>query len=144
MFTTTTSQSKPASRYRLIALVLGVCALAIPASASASYGSAPGSPPDPSGAPASDAVSENSGLVIPDHNALNESLGPVSRSPGVTGVEAPPIPPAGVSPVSSDGFDWADAALGAGVAMALVALGGAALLTARRRTTVSPSASAAS
>jgi hypothetical protein len=44
------------------------------------------------------------------------------------------------SPASGDdGFDWASAAIGAGVAMAIAALGGAAFLTVRRRTTVSPS-----
>jgi hypothetical protein len=41
---------------------------------------------------------------------------------------------------SSDGFDWASAGIGAGAAMALVALGGAALLTVRRRAAASPSA----
>jgi hypothetical protein len=46
------------------------------------------------------------------------------------------------SPVNAaDGFDWGDAALGAGAAMALVALGGTALFTVRRRPGVSPSAS---
>jgi hypothetical protein len=42
---------------------------------------------------------------------------------------------------SGDGFDWGDAALGAGAAMAVVALGGAVLFTVRRRPGVSPSAS---
>jgi hypothetical protein len=44
------------------------------------------------------------------------------------------------SPSANDGFDWGDAALGAGAAMALVAIGGAVLLTVRRRTAMSPSA----
>ena len=35
---------------------------------------------------------------------------------------------------SGDGFDWASALVGAGAALALAALGGAALLTVRRRT----------
>jgi hypothetical protein len=44
------------------------------------------------------------------------------------------------SPSAGDPFDWGDAALGAGITMAMVAIGGAALLTLRRRTAVSPSA----
>lgn len=44
------------------------------------------------------------------------------------------------SPASTDdGFDWLSAAIGAAAAMALGALGGAAFLTVRRRTAVSPS-----
>ena len=39
-----------------------------------------------------------------------------------------------------DGFDWASAAIGAGAVMAMVALGGAAFLTVRRRTAVASSA----
>jgi hypothetical protein len=41
---------------------------------------------------------------------------------------------------AANGFDWGSAAVGAGAAMALVALAGAALLTIRRRAPVSPSA----
>ena len=40
---------------------------------------------------------------------------------------------------SGDGFDWGSALVGAGAALALAALGAAALLTVRRRT-VTPSA----
>jgi hypothetical protein len=44
------------------------------------------------------------------------------------------------SPASlDDGFDWLSGAIGAAAAMALVALGGAAFLTVRRRTAVAPS-----
>jgi hypothetical protein len=43
-------------------------------------------------------------------------------------------------PAKTDGgFDWLSAAIGAAAAMALVALGGAAFLTVRRRTAVAPS-----
>jgi hypothetical protein len=131
--TTTTNQPRPGGRYRLIALVLGLCALAIPASASAFYGSAS----DNGSGPAPENVARNSGLVIPDHTALNESLAPVTRSHG----DPPPVISAS-SADPADPFDWADAALGAGITMALVAIGGAALLTLRRRTTVSRPASA--
>ena len=43
---------------------------------------------------------------------------------------------------TGDGFDWVSALVGAGAALALAALGSAALLTFRRRTAVSPSPSA--
>ena len=55
-----------------------------------------------------------------------EPTGVVSGSPADTG----------------DGFDWVSALVGAGAALALAALGSAALLTFRRRTAVSPSPSA--
>jgi hypothetical protein len=47
-----------------------------------------------------------------------------------------------IGPTASqpDGFDWGSAAVGAGAAMALVALGGATLLALRRRTAASPAA----
>jgi hypothetical protein len=64
--------------------------------------------------------------------SLNATIGPSPNQPTF----------APGSPSADDGFQWGDAALGAGAAMALVAFGGAALLTVRRRTTVSPSASA--
>jgi hypothetical protein len=135
-----TNGPRASTRYGLMALVAAICALAIPASASASYGSAPDSAPTPSGGPAPDGVPNNAGLVAPDHSALNGSLAPISGS-GPGGIEQPPA----TTPVSSphatgDQFDWADAALGAGITMAMVAIGGAALLTLRRRTAVSPSA----
>jgi hypothetical protein len=98
--------------------------------------------------------------VAPDHTSLNASLhspataqsddsspnGTVDQSPGYSSLNAISGAPAGEptfvsgSPSSVDSFDWADAALGAGVAMALITLGGVALLTLRRRTAVSPTA----
>lgn len=134
-FTTSTSQSRPAARLRLMALIAGVCALAIPASVSASYGSAPES----GTGSGSDGIARNSGLVAPDHTALNESLAPATGSNDAPGIDTPPAAPVESAP-SSDSFDWADAALGAGVVMAAVTLGGLALVTLRRRTAVSPSA----
>ena len=47
-----------------------------------------------------------------------------------------------VRATTGGGFDSASAALGAGAAIAVVALGGAVLFIVRRRPTVSPSASA--
>jgi hypothetical protein len=162
MFTTLTitKQSRHGARRHLIALTLAVCALAIPASAGASYGPA-SETAGPSGyGSASDGVPSNSGLVAPDHASLNASLnspttpqsggssfsGSLDPSSGYSSVNAISGAPAGeptvvsASPSSGDPFDWADAALGAGIAMAAVTLGGIALLTLRRRTTVSPSA----
>ena len=121
MFTTITTAGR-----RGLVIVLAVCSLAIPASATAFYGSAPesGAGNGSAGNPARD-----SGLVIPDHSALDASLAPVSGSGDARGVgQSPVLDPAPVG----DRFDWADAALGAGVAMALVALGAAALTAGRR------------
>jgi hypothetical protein len=132
---TTMSCSRRNARRRLIALALGVCALAVPASAAAwTYDSAPKS------APGAEMESSDSGLVAPDHTALNDSLAPLSGSqkPGVTGNSPTKI--VYDSPSAGDGFDWGDAALGAGVTMALVAIGGTVLFAARRRPGVSPSA----
>jgi hypothetical protein len=105
---TTTTRRARSARRRVIALVLGVCALAIPATASAA-------PQIPHGA---------------DYSSLSATPPPTSE---------PTV--ASDSPSDSgDGFDWRDAALGAGAAMALIALSGAVLFTVRRRPGVSPSA----
>jgi hypothetical protein len=105
---TTTAQRARSARRRVIALVLAVCALAIPASAGAVS-------PVPHGA---------------DYSSFSATPLPTSE---------PTV--AFVSPSNSgDGFDWGDAALGAGAAMALVALSGAALFAVRRRPGVTPSA----
>jgi hypothetical protein len=105
---TTTTRRTRSARRRAIALVLGVCALAIPASASAT-------PQIRHGA---------------DYSSFSATPPPTSE---------PTV--ASDSPSDSgDGFDWGDAALGAGAAMALIALSGAVLLTVRRRPGVSPSA----
>jgi hypothetical protein len=64
--------------------------------------------------------------------------GYTSAPPGSPGGPLPEKPTFASSPVSGDQFDWGDAALGAGAALALAAFGGAALLSVRRRTTMSP------
>jgi hypothetical protein len=159
MFTTlsTTKQPRPGVRHSLIALVLGICVLAIPASASGSYGSASD---DGGNSSVADNISRNAGFVAPDHTSLNASLNspttlPADDSPanvssdprgGYSSLNAISGSPADEptlvsgSPSAGDPFDWGDAALGAGITMAMVAIGGAALLTLRRRTAVSPSA----
>ena len=106
---TTTARRARKARQRVVALVLGVCALAIPATASAV-------PLIPHGA---------------DYSSVSTTSGPTSE----------PTAPLDSPSVSGDGFDLGDAALGAGAAMALTALGGAVLFTVRRRPGVSPSAS---
>ena len=139
MHTTLTATARLRRRGAFV-VILAACALAIPASASAFYGSVSenGSGQNGSG-PAT--APNDSGLVIPDHTSLNESLAPVSGSTNPGGVEQPTTTPVLSPPSIGDGFDWADAALGAGATMALVALGAAGLFTVRRHTTVSPSAS---
>ena len=78
--------------------------------------------------------------MIPDHTALNESLAPVGGASNPGSFEVPSPTPVIDTPAAIDGFDWGDAALGAGMTMALIALGGAAFLTLRRHGAVSPSA----
>jgi hypothetical protein len=125
-----------------------VCAFAIPASASADPASSDYSRADAIAAGLEESSQSTSGQ---DYSSLNATVPPVSEpstGSGYTSLNATtgpsPTEPtfASGSPSSNDGFDWASAAIGAGAAMALVALGSAALLTVRRRTTVSPSASA--
>ena len=114
---TTTTGRRRRARRRLIALALGVCALAVPTSAGASYGfvSDQGSVPDKD--------STGSGqLVAPDHRVLDASLAPSEGS------QAPAFLAATSSPVADgDEFDWADAALGAAITMAVAAFAGGAL-----------------
>jgi hypothetical protein len=123
-------------------IVLG--ALAIPASAVANTGYA--TPNAITGG--SDDSSQPQGA--PDYSSVNATVPPTneSSSPSVdSGYSSlnsisgsPSDTPTFVSgaPSAGDQFDWGDAALGAGVAMALAAFGGAALLTVRRRSAMSP------
>jgi len=118
-----------ARRRRALALGLGICALALPAGAAA----------DPAGGDYSraDAIAqglEESSQSTGDsgYSSINSITGPSTGEP--TAVTGSPSGPA-------DGFDWPSALVGAGAALALAALGTAGLLTFRRRTTISPSAS---
>lgn len=61
---------------------------------------------------------------------------PVPHGADYSSVSAIPAP----TSAPGDGFDWGDASVGAGAALALVALGGTALFTARRRPGGLPSA----
>jgi hypothetical protein len=140
MSTTVTATAR-LRRPAAFVVTLAVCAIAIPASASGFYGSAPEQGSGPATAPNDSGPSNDSGPPVPDHTSLNALLGPVSGSSSPSGVEQPtPTPVIEPSPIG-DGFDWADAALGAGVAIALIALGTVAAFTLRRRGahgTVSP------
>jgi hypothetical protein len=153
---TTESQSSRKARHRMIALALGIFALAIPAAASASpVGGTGESSVNVTTGQSDEASQQSTGA---DYSSVNSITGGSSESSSTgspqavdSGYASPsaiagPLPdrftvasPAVGSPASSgEGFDWPSAAIGAGAAMALAAFGGAALLTVRRRTTVSP------
>jgi hypothetical protein len=144
---------RSARRRRALALGLAICALAIPASGLAQpidspYSSAnaiTGSSQSSQSSGGSDPSSVNS--IAPPSSSPSDSIS--SADAGYSSVNAVSGPPAGEptvvsgSPSSSgDGFDWPSALVGAGAALAFAALGGAALLTVRRRHPLSPTASA--
>jgi hypothetical protein len=131
--TTISRRRRSARRRRVLALALGVCALAIPATATgqpidSGYSSVNAIAGEESGQPADGAGHS----LYADPTTPNATLGAdgVVESTLVTGSAAG----------TSDGFDWVSALVGAGAAMALAALGGAALLTVRRRAPVPPPA----
>jgi hypothetical protein len=177
---TITTKSRPRRKVRYsLALVLGVCALAIPATASGdstqpddggavaagnahrtptelAQTTAAGEPSDSSqpGGGAAAGNAHRTATELAQTTAAGEPSG--SGGSGVLDSDYPSpnailrgahepstAEPTFVSDSAGtmgEGFDWASAAVGAGAAMALVALAGAALLTVRRRTAVSPSA----
>jgi hypothetical protein len=144
-------------RRRAVAVALGVFALAIPASA--------GAAPIDDGYSSVNAITNEDPAAVPGfgtaiHGAIADPRNQrfyyqaepggsgesfhadpttVNATLGADGVVEPTLITG--SPASADdGFDWASGAVGAAAAMALVALGGAALLAARRRTAASPAA----
>jgi hypothetical protein len=127
-------------RARTITTIVVLGAFAIPASAVANTGYA-----TPNAITGGSDYNGQALIASP-----NDSTPPVSEPSTASGYSSlnattgpsPDQPTFVSSPASGDEFDWGDAALGAGAAMALVAFGGAALLTVRRRTAISPSASA--
>jgi hypothetical protein len=137
---------------RALALALGLCALAIPTSATAEqvdsdYSTVNAISGDSNGSSQQQAGSDYSSVnsIVPPTTELRRSQ-PVDA--GYSSVNAITGPPAeaptlvgGPSGSASDEFDWASALVGAGAALAMVALGSAALLAVRRRTSISPSAS---
>jgi hypothetical protein len=155
--TSISRRTRRARRSSALALALGACALAIPASA--------GAAPIDGGYSSVNAITNADPAAVPGfgttiHGSIadprnqrfyyqaepggsDESLHAdpttVNATLGADGVVEPTLITG--SPASADdGFDWASGAVGAAAAMALVALGGAALLAFRRRTTVSPAA----
>jgi hypothetical protein len=155
--TITITRSKPKAWHAVLALVLAVCALAIPATASAvPIDSGPYAPVNATTGGSSESsqptiARPNEGIVTADplpeaDSPLVDTGQPAIARPNEGIVTADHLHYTGLSPfdtsqpvASSDGFDWLSAAIGAGAAAALVALGGAVLLTVRRRTAVSPS-----
>jgi hypothetical protein len=168
---------RKARRRRAVALALGVCALAIPATASADpstndYSSVNALTGDPSESSQSGgggaAVAAGHAQRTPAELARaphpGQFVGPYDPSQRGSGSVASPYsggpdyatpnsilgsdglgqlaPVTGSPATSGEGFDWPSAAVGAGAAMALIALGGAVLLTVRRRTAISRSAPA--
>jgi hypothetical protein len=139
-------------RARTITTIVVLGALAIPASAGADPSAANYSRADAIAAGLEESSQSSSGSDYSSPNAIVGGPGHASQPIGVpTEVEPYTSPNAINGPLSDqptlvsspastgDGFDWGDAALGAGAAMALVAFGGAAVLTVRRRTAISPS-----
>ena len=142
---TTMSRRRRSARRRAIALALAVCSLAIPASAVAytspnalTGGSEQSSQPLGN----SDHSSVNAITQGPTGSSAPSSVQSAHRvdpgNPAYSSLNATTPPPPGEpavlssSPSTDDGFDWSSAAVGAGAAMALLALGGAAFLTVRR------------
>jgi hypothetical protein len=135
----------------LIALGLALGALAVPASATAQP-----SDGDHSSVSAITGASNESSQLSggSDYSSVN-SIAPPESEPGASqGVDSgysslnaisgsPDEEPTLVSGPAgeNDGFDWVSAMVGAGTALAVAAFGGVALLTLRRRTAISPSAS---
>lgn len=138
---------RQARRYRALALALGISTLVIPVTASAApdggYSSvnAITSESDESHQPVGGSgyssvnsiappVSEQSSSSSSGYSSLNAITGPSTAESALA---------SGSPANAADGFDWESAAVGVGAALALVALGGAVLLTVRRRTGMSPS-----
>jgi hypothetical protein len=146
--TITTMFRRRRTARRTVALVLAVCSLAIPASAAAysSPNSITGGS-EQSSQPAEGVAQSSLNAITQEADGSSAPSGLASAhrvDPGHPAYSSlNPIAPADVSssPSTDDGFDWSSAVAGAGAAVAFLALGGAAFLTARRRTTISPASS---
>jgi hypothetical protein len=147
--TVTTMFRRKRSARRVAAIVLAACSLAIPASAgaytspNAITGGAEQSSQPAAGSGQSSLNAITQGSSAPSApSAAGELTSAHQVDPGNPAYLSATAGEADVSSSSADdGFDWSSAVIGAGVAMAGLALGGAAFLTARRRTTVSPASS---
>jgi hypothetical protein len=134
---TTTSRPRRIAGHVVLALALAVCTLAIPVSARASPADAPidGWPPKDIASASSDSSQPRGARDY----SLDSSITPPAseqRSPSGSGdssLNGEPTFDSDPPVTTGDGFDWPSAAVGAGAVLALLALGGAALLTARSR-----------
>jgi hypothetical protein len=159
---TSTARPRRKARSVILALALTVCALAIPASANAQPIDSGPSELSDTGYSSVNAISgDSSDSGQPgggsDYSSLNSIAPPTTPggsgasqdvSPGYSSLNAISGPPTEAPTLvstssggSGEGFDWPSALVGAGVALALAALGSAALLTVRRRSAISPTAS---
>jgi hypothetical protein len=156
---TKTRRAGPKAWLGVFALALTVGSLAASVTAGADGTPAgsmltPGTPGGYSGAPMQKAdigvpqqyakrLSTPAGSMLTPGTPGGYSGAPVQK--GDIGIPASGTTLASGSPADTgDGFDWLSAAIGGAAAMALVALGGAAFLTIRRRTAVSPSTASTS
>jgi hypothetical protein len=164
--TTITSTPRPKAWLSVAALVLAVCSLVIPSTAAAQSsvnsitgGSQHSSQPvgdsdytsansitggsQHSSQPVGDSDYTSANSIVGGSSASSQPVGSPKVDPGYSTLNAitgtPSSEPTLVAANSDDGFDWLSAAIGAASAMALVALGGAAFLSVRRRAAVSPS-----
>jgi hypothetical protein len=134
---TTTARPRRIAGHVVLALALAVSALAVPVSASASPVDAPddGWTPTYIASGSSDSSQPTGGS---DYALVSSIAAPASEqgSPSGGGDSSLNGEPTFVSDspaATGDGFDWRSAAVGAGAVLALLALGAAALLTARSR-----------
>ena len=134
---TTKYRTRGVARHFVLALALAVSALAVPGSASASPVDAPvdGWTPKYIASGSSDSSQPVGGSDF----ALVSSIAPPASEPsspsgpGDSSLNGEPTFVSDSPAATGDGFDWPSAAVGAGAVLALMALGGAALLTARSR-----------
>jgi hypothetical protein len=153
---TSMSRRNRQRRRRAVALAAGICALVIPSTATAGVAGPTTIEDSPPNAPSVGSADSSQATGGSDYPSVNSIVGsaesqPVGASGSSVGTDYASLnsitgPPADTptfvssSPSSLDaGFDWTSALMGAGAALALAALAGAALLTARRRSTVTPS-----
>jgi hypothetical protein len=143
---TNTRRVKPKAWMGVLALALAVCSLAAAPTAGAMHSSVNSitggseEPSQPVGGPDYSSVNSITGQSSePSQPGGSQDVGYASVN-AITGTSGSDTTLASGSPAGTDdGFDWLSAAIGAAAAMSLVALGGAAFLTVRRRTAVSPS-----
>ena len=157
---TNTRRARSKAWLGVLALALAVGSLAAPATAGAEPAGSmltPGTPGGYSGAPMQKGdigvpqkyakrTGTPAGSMLTPGTPGGYSGAPVQKGDiGVPQENASDTTLASGSPADAhDGFDWLSAAIGAAAATALVALGGAAFLTVRRRTAVSPSTASTS